>query len=117
MTPIQRLHAGPRYSESCIHAGTVYLAGQVPTHTAHDIEGQTREVLGLVDRLLAESGSSKQHLLRVQIFLATMHDYGGMNTVWDEWIDKGHAPARATVQASLADPHWRIEIVVTAAVA
>lgn len=117
MTAIQRLHVGPRYSESCIHAGTIYLAGQVPTHATHDIEEQTREVLGMVDRLLVESGSSKEHLLMVQIFLANIEDIGGMNTVWDAWVANGNAPPRATVQARLADPHWRIEIVVTAAVA
>ena len=117
MTFIQRLHAGPRYSESAIHAGTVYLAGQVANNTSNDIEGQTREVLGMVDQLLAESGSSKHHLLMVQIYLTHMEDYAGMNTVWDAWVAEGNAPPRATVQARLANPDWRIEIVVTAAVA
>lgn len=117
MTTIQRLHTGPRYSECAIHAGTVYLAGQVANNTANDIEGQTTEVLGMIDQLLAESGSSKQHLLMVHIYLTHMEDYAGMNTVWDAWVAEGHAPPRATVQASLAKPDWRIEIVVTAAVA
>jgi enamine deaminase RidA (YjgF/YER057c/UK114 family) len=117
MTTIQRLHPGPRYSECAIHAGTVYLAGQVANNTSNDIEGQTREVLGMVEQLLAESGSSKQHLLMVHIYLTHMEDYAGMNSVWDAWVAKGHAPPRATVQASLAKPDWRIEIVVTAAVA
>jgi enamine deaminase RidA (YjgF/YER057c/UK114 family) len=117
MTNIQRLHPSPRYSECAIHAGTVYLAGQVANNTANDIEGQTKEVLGMIDQLLAEAGSSKDHLLMVQIFLTSMDDFAGMNTVWDAWVAKGNAPPRATVQASLANPDWRIEIVVTAAVA
>ncbi|MDD2880554.1 MAG: RidA family protein [Rhodoferax sp.] len=116
MADIQRLHIGPRLSEACIHAGTIYLAGQVPTNTANDIEGQTSEVLAMVDQLLAECGSSKQHILMTHIFLTDMKDYPGMNTAWDGWVAKGHAPPRATVQASLANPDWRIEIVVTAAV-
>ena len=74
-------------------------------------------MLGLVDCLLAESGSSKQQLLMVQIFLANMEDYAGMNSAWDEWVPKGRAPCRATVQARLADPDWRIEIVAPATVA
>lgn len=116
MTDLQRIHVGPRLSEGCIHAGTIYLAGQVPTNTSNGIEDQTREVLGMVDRLLSESGSSKQRILMAQIFLTDMKDFPGMNTAWDEWVAKGHAPPRATVQSRLANPDWRIEIVVTAAV-
>ena len=112
---ITRLHVGPRLSEAAIAAGTVYLAGQVPEHHPEaDIEDQTCEVLGHIDRLLAECGSSKQHLLSVQIFLADIADIARMNAVWDVWVTPGHTPPRATVQAKLADPRWRIEIVVTA---
>ncbi|CUA98999.1 RidA family protein [Thiomonas bhubaneswarensis] len=112
---IERLHVGPRLSEAAICAGTVYLAGQVPElHPDADLEDQTREVLGHIDRLLHECGSSKAHLLSVQIFLANIADIGRMNAVWDAWMAPGHAPPRATVQAALADPRWRLEIVVVA---
>lgn len=112
---IQRLHVGKRLSEAAIAGGTVYLAGQVPEHQPDaDIEGQTAEVLGHIDRLLAEAGSSKQHLLSVQIYLKDITDIGRMNAVWDAWVAPGHTPPRATVQAALADPRWRIEVVVVA---
>ena len=112
---IQRLHVGPRLSEAAMAGGTVYLAGQVPELDPDaDIEGQTREVLGHVDRLLAECGSDRRHLLSVQIFLADIGDIARMNAVWDVWVVPGHTPPRATVQARLADPRWRIEIVVVA---
>ncbi|MFZ5576562.1 MAG: RidA family protein [Pseudomonadota bacterium] len=112
---IERLHVGPRLSEAAICAGTVYLAGQVPElHPDADLEDQTREVLGHIDRLLHECGSSKAHLLSVQIFLANIADIGRMNAIWDAWVAPGHAPPRATVQAALADPRWRLEIVVVA---
>lgn len=112
---IERIHVGPRLSEAAICAGTVYLAGQVPElHPDADLEDQTREVLGHIDRLLHECGSSKAHLLSVQIFLANIADIGRMNAVWDAWVAPGHAPPRATVQAALADPRWRLEIVVVA---
>ena len=112
---IQRLHAGPRLSEAAMAGGTVYLAGQVPELDPDaDIEGQTGEVLGHVERLLAECGSDKRHLLSVQIFLADIGDAARMNAVWDAWVVPGHTPPRATVQARLADARWRIEIVVVA---
>jgi enamine deaminase RidA (YjgF/YER057c/UK114 family) len=116
MSEVKRIGMATRYSEAAIHQGVVYLAGQVPEATlAEGIEAQTAEVLLMVDRLLADCGSSKLHLLRVQIFLADLADYDGMNKVWDAWVVPGYAPPRATVEARLAKPAYRVEIVVTAA--
>ena len=113
---IQRIDAGPRMSEASIHNGIVYLAGQVPEDTSLDIEGQTREVLTAIDALLAQAGSDKTRILRAQIFLADIADFAGMNRAWDAWVVPGNAPARATVEAKLAKPEWKVEIVVTAAI-
>jgi enamine deaminase RidA (YjgF/YER057c/UK114 family) len=112
---ITRLHVGKRLSEVAIHNGTVYLAGQVPEDTDADIVGQTREVLGHVDRLLMEAGSDKSCILMCQIFLSDMKHFGGMNEVWDDWVAAGHTPPRATVESKLANPAVLVEIVVTAA--
>lgn len=116
MTQLQRFHVGPRLSEMAVFNGTVYLAGQVPDDGTQDIGGQTQQVLAMVDRLLKEAGSNKTHMLRAQIFLTDISEIAGMNVVWDAWIPAGYAPPRATVQATLAKPEWKIEIVVTAAV-
>ena len=113
---IQRIDPGPRMSEASIHNGIVYLAGQVPEDTNLDIEGQTREVLAAIDALLAQAGSDKTRILRAQIFLADIADFAGMNRAWDAWVVPGNAPARATVEAKLAKPEWKVEIVVTAAI-
>lgn len=112
---IRRFDVGPRLSEMAIHNGTAYLAGQVPNDETLDIAGQTREVLAAVDALLERAGSDKSRILMAQIFLADMADFEGMNAVWDAWVAPGHAPPRATVQARLGKPGWRIEMVVTAA--
>ena len=112
---IKRLHVGKRMSEAAIHNGTVYLAGQIADDATQNIEGQTRQVLASIDRLLAEAGTDKSRILMCQIFIADMKDFAGMNSVWDEWVAGGSTPARATVQASLAKPEWLIEMVVTAA--
>ena len=113
---IQRIDPGPRMSEASIHNGVVYLAGQVPEDASLDIEGQTREVLAAIDALLAQAGSDKTRILRAQIFLADIADCAGMNRAWDAWVVPDNAPARATVEAKLAKPQWKVEIVVTAAV-
>ncbi len=113
---IQRFDTGPRMSEMTVHNGVAYLAGQVAEDDSLDISGQTREVLAQIDALLARAGSDRSKLLRAQIFLADLADFAAMNAVWEQWVVPGHTPARATVQAALANPKWKVEIVVTAAV-
>ncbi len=115
MSELKRLHVAARYSEAAIFNGVVYLAGMVPEGGATDIRGQTADVLAQVDQRLAEAGSDKTRILRAQIYLADIADITAMNEVWDAWVAAGHAPPRATVQAALANPQYRIEIVVTAA--
>ena len=112
---ITRLHIGDTLSEVAIHNGTVYLAGQIAEDTTQDIQGQTREVLGHIDRLLAEAGSDKTRILSCQIFIADINDFGGMNAAWNEWVPEGHTPPRATVGACFPDPKRLIEIIVVAA--
>lgn len=115
MQGLHRFHVGDRLSEMAVHNGTVYLAGQVPDDATQDIRGQTTQVLAMVDKLLAEAGTDRARILMAQIFLADIADFAGMNAVWDGWVVPGHTPPRATVQARLAKPEWKVEIVVTAA--
>jgi enamine deaminase RidA (YjgF/YER057c/UK114 family) len=112
---VERFDVGARLSEMAIHNGVVYLAGQIPEDPNLDIEGQTLQVLQAIDRLLERAGTDKRKLLMVQIFLVDLKDFEGMNRVWDNWVVPGHTPPRATVQANLASPKWRLEVVATAA--
>lgn len=116
MNTITRIGIAARYSEAAVFHGTIYLAGQVPEATLDgDIEAQTREVLELIDKLLSDLGSDKSRILMCQIFIADLRDFDGMNRIWDAWVTPGHTPPRATVEAKLANPKYRLEIVVTAA--
>ncbi|MDZ7868534.1 MAG: RidA family protein [Rheinheimera sp.] len=111
---IQRILPGNRYSEAVIAGGFIYCAGLVPDNTDDDIVAQTKDVLAQLDALLAQCGTDKMAVVDTVIYLADMADYAGMNIAWDSWIAPGQAPARATVEARLANPAWRIEIKVTA---
>ncbi len=113
---LKRFHVGDRLSEMAIFQNVVYLAGQVPSDTTQDIAGQTRQVLAMVDRLLTEAGTDNAHILMATIYLTDLADYDAMNAIWDDWVPPGDAPPRATVQARLARPGWKIEIVITAAI-
>jgi len=112
---IQRHNVGKRLSEIVVHSGTAYLAGEVPDDTSKDVTGQTREVLAKIARLLAQVGSDKTKILSAQIFLADMADFAGMNVAWEAWVAPGHTPARATIEAKLANPAYKVEIMCVAA--
>jgi enamine deaminase RidA (YjgF/YER057c/UK114 family) len=112
---IQRIEVGPRMSQAVVHGNTVYLAGQVADDTSADVAGQTRQVLASIDRLLAAAGSNKARILAATVYLADISTFAAMNAAWDAWVAPGHTPARATVEAALAAPAYKVEIVVTAA--
>ncbi len=113
---IRRLAPEARLAGATVHGNTVYLAGQVADDTSLDSEGQMADILRQIDVLLAEAGTDKRHLLQVHIFIQDFADFAGMNRAWDAWIDRDHLPARATVEAKLADPSWRIEVTGVAAI-
>lgn len=115
MASIQRFHVGKRLSDMVVHGDTIYLAGQIADDATLPAKGQTQEVLAMIDRLLGEAGSDKTKILTAQIFLADMADFGAMNEAWDAWVPAGHPPARATVEARMFDPAYKVEIVVVAA--
>jgi len=113
---IQRHNVGKRLSEIVVHNGVAYLAGEVPDDTTKDITAQTSQVLAKIDRLLAQVGSDKTKILSAQIFLADMADFAGMNAAWEKWVAAGETPARATIEAKLANAAYKVEIMCIAAI-
>ena len=111
---LRRFHVGDRLSEMTIFNNTVYLAGQVAEGA--NVKAQTEAVLKKIDDLLAATGSNKANLLATTIYLADIRAFEEMNAVWDAWVSPGNTPARATVEARLANPKFLVEIMVTAAV-
>jgi enamine deaminase RidA (YjgF/YER057c/UK114 family) len=111
---ITRLDQGARMSQAVIHGDTIYLAGQVGA-PGESVTEQTKAVLAQVDALLERTGSDRHHLLSATIWLADMADFAEMNAVWDAWIAQGAAPARATGEAKLATPDYKVEVIITAA--
>lgn len=113
---ITRIDQGPRLSEAVIHGNTVYLAGQIGA-PGESVAVQTAAALAEVDALLAQTGSSRDHLLSATIWLADMADFDAMNGAWDAWIAGHAAPVRATGEARLFSPDYKVEIIIVAAVA
>lgn len=114
MTDITRYGAGARMSEAVSYNGIIWLAGQVG-NPDESVEAQTKTCLAEVDRILAAAGTDKTRILSTQIWLADIADFAEMNKVWDAWVPQGNPPARATGEAKLATPAYRVEVIVTAA--
>lgn len=112
---IERYLPGPRMSQAVSYGGLVYIAGQVAENRKAGIEEQTRDVLGKIDALLQQAGTDRSKLLAVNVFLPAIVDFEAMNGVYDAWIDIANPPARACVEARLADPDLRVEMTAIAA--
>jgi enamine deaminase RidA (YjgF/YER057c/UK114 family) len=113
---ITRIEPGKRFCLAVTHGNTVYLAGQVAEKTAgQSVTAQTTEILATIDRLLASAGTDKTKMLMVNIWLTDIGTFGELNAVWDAWVPLDNKPARATVEAKLAGPEYKVEIAVIAA--
>ena len=102
-------------SQAVEHGDTVYLAGIVAKNIDQDVKGQTRDVLADIDRLLAKCGSSKSKILQETIWVTDIRNRAPMNEMWTAWVDPKNLPARACIEAKLADPRALVEIMVIAA--
>ena len=113
---IQRFENGPRMSRVVVHGDTVYLAGlTAEKNVGKSVGEQTQEILDRIDALLKQGGTDKSKLLQTQIFLPDISNFAEMNKVWEAWVSPGNVPARATIEAKLASPDYKVEIMVVAA--
>jgi len=113
---IERIEPGVRFASAVVHGGHVYLAGHVSHDPSAGVETQTAEILAAIDRHLADAGTDKSKLLTMQVWLSDISTFDEMNAAWDAWVDKANLPARATVEARLAAPGYKVEIAGIAAV-
>jgi enamine deaminase RidA (YjgF/YER057c/UK114 family) len=112
---IVRHEVGPLMSQVVIHGNVVHLAGNVADDSSGDMKSQTAQTLASIDKWLARAGTDKSKLLTAQIWISDMREFADMNEVWRDWVDPENTPARATCEAKLARPDWKVEIIVSAA--
>jgi enamine deaminase RidA (YjgF/YER057c/UK114 family) len=115
---IKRAGGGPySFSQTVVHNGVAYLAGQVAGADGFDkpVREQIRLVFARIDELLESVGSNRSKMLSVTVLLKEIADFAVLNEEWDAWIDHDALPARATFQAELAAPEILVEMVVVAA--
>jgi enamine deaminase RidA (YjgF/YER057c/UK114 family) len=113
MSRIIRTEASAILSKAVEYHGFVYTQGMVARDPSLDIAGQVRDVLAQIDEVLETHGTDNTRILQAQIWLKHISDRPALNEVWSAWLPEGQAPARAVVQAELADPNFLVEIMVT----
>ncbi len=110
---IKRYENNGRMSSAVVHNNTIYLSGQV--HAEGNVKEQTIGVLSKIENLLEKYNSDKNHILSATIYLKSMDDFADMNSIWDNWVEDGHEPARACVEAKMARECLLVEISIVAA--
>lgn len=111
---IKRHHVGPRLSQAVEYGDLVFIAGQVADDPKADAKTQTQQILARIDKLLAECGTNKSKVLWAQLWVTDMRNFAAMNEVWDAWVAPGQSPVRAGLCSALANPDYKVEIMVTA---
>jgi 2-iminobutanoate/2-iminopropanoate deaminase len=96
---------GP-YSQAVVAQGFVFTAGQIALDPATatlvgggDAARETEQVLRNLEAVLREAGSSLDRVVRCDVFLASLEDFGAMNEVYARFFPRT-PPARVTVQAA-----------------
>ncbi len=114
MSKIIRTEPNEVLAKAVEYHGFVYVQGCTARDLSADVVEQTRDVLAQIDAILETHGTDNTRLLQAQIWLKDIRDREAMNKVWSAWLPAGGAPARACVQAHMADPRHLVEIMVTA---
>ena len=112
---LQRQHSNHRMSQLVTFGNLVLTAGQVAQDPSQDMAGQTQQILNQIDKLLADAGTEKRHLISANIWVSDIAQFAQMNEIWDAWVDSENAPVRACVESRLARPELLVEIQVVAA--
>jgi reactive intermediate/imine deaminase len=90
------------YSQAIVHAGIVYVAGQLPIDPRApdkrpaDFESQARQVISNVIAIVEAAGSSREHILRATVYVADISHWPAFNKLYAEMMG-AHKPARTVV--------------------
>ena len=87
----------PLFSGGVVHNGLVYIAGK-GAHFEGDITAHTNHVLDEVQKELEKNGSSMEHVLKCNVYLADLNDYKKMNEAYRGRFGK-KPPVRTTIAA------------------
>ena len=96
---------GAPYSQAIKSNGLVFVSGQLGLTPGHaemagdTIEDQTRQVFDNLEAILTEAGTGLDRIVKTTVFLASLDDFQGMNSVYAERVGET-PPARSTIEVA-----------------
>jgi reactive intermediate/imine deaminase len=94
----------------------IYLAGQIGTSANAQggvvpggIQAETRQTMENIKDVLAQSGSSLDHVVKCTVFMADMKEWDAMNEVYTTYFPR-NKPARSALGANGLALNARVEI-------
>ena len=111
---------GP-YSQAIKVNGFIYSSGQIALTPdgemcENDIKKQTRQIFSNIKAILEDAQSSSEHVIKLNIFLTNMNDFGIVNVLMSEFFEE-HKPVRSTVEVKGLPKNAMIEMDFIATVA
>lgn len=117
LAPAARGH----YSQAIVHAGLVYVAGQLPVvpgdpdRRLADFAAQARQVIANVIAIVEAAGSSRDRILRTTVYIADVAHWPAFNAIYAEMLGS-HRPARTIVPVAQLHYGYLVEMDAIAAV-
>jgi 2-iminobutanoate/2-iminopropanoate deaminase len=100
----------PLYSTELTFGNIVFVSGKgAGVDAKGDIREQTARVLDQIEESLKFAGSSMEKVLKVNVYLADMNDYNGMNEAYLGRFGQD-PPVRTTVSVVALPDRSRVEI-------
>lgn len=109
---------GP-YSQAINVGPFLFCSGQIAIDPAtgqvdaHDVEGQTKQVMKNIKAVLEAAEYSFDDVVKTTIFLKSMGDFPKVNPIYGDYFGNT-APARSTVEVARLPKDVLVEIEVTA---
>ncbi|KAI0788460.1 Endoribonuclease L-PSP/chorismate mutase-like protein [Abortiporus biennis] len=120
MSTVQKINSdeNPKFTHILSHAtkvpGLIFLSGQTPVGSdgkvvAGGIKEHTEQCLKNLGNVLIAAGSTWEQVVKVNVYLKNMDDFGSMNEVYEKFLPNPK-PARTCIQAAKLPNDVDIEI-------
>jgi 2-iminobutanoate/2-iminopropanoate deaminase len=118
-TPNAPQAIGP-YSQAVKVNGLMYTSGQIALTPEgemceNDVKKQTRQIFANIKAILEDNHSSMKNVIKVNIYLTDMNDFGVVNVIMAEEFGE-HKPVRSTIEVAGLPKNAMLEMDVIATV-
>ena len=99
------LPVGP-YNQAVMVKNTLYISGQVALNPTNNelirgsIDEESHQIMKNIESILKEAGLDFKNVVRSKIYLTDMNNFSKVNEVYASYFEKGHEPARTTIEVS-----------------